>query len=372
MNNYYPSFISIIFFLLYLPVQIIAQNNSCENATLVVPGNYEVTEFSGAGAIFQGATAAVWYRFEPTTSGVFTVGACEGGGDTRLVIMLLDDCSNTNNLQIINSAEDNCSDGKGGESASIIEAIATAGSSYVIYWDNGQSEDGFTWNLSFESAGNSDAGTICETAISINTGTHQVDTLTGVGAAFSDAVSAKWYQYKPEEEGKILAINSCESNINTRLFVFEDGCEVSQIVGQDDDGCGSTGASILGKDLIVDTNKIYYIYWDDHWSKNGFIFQLELEEFPSSLRETMWGENINVYPNPTAHVLYVDYDFLENKDLIMTIYNSLGQPMLMEKWSSFLSGKREIITYDLPVGIYYLRLNTDNDFITRQFVIDRR
>ncbi len=370
MNSYSLFFSNTLFLLFFSFTQNIAQNTTCEDALIVSAGTYEVTGFSGNGAVFQGATAAAWYRFEPTTSGVFTVSSCDGGGDTRLVIMLLDDCSNTAGLQIINAAEDNCADGKGGQTASIIEAVATAGISYVIYWDNGQSEDGFTWNLSFEPAENSGEGATCETAIPITVGEHQVDSLTGVGAAFSDAVSAKWYQYIPEEN-KALAINACENNVNTRLFIFEEGCTVSQIIGQNDDGCGSSGASILEEELIVDSGSVYYIYWDDHWSKEGFVFQLDLVDFSSSLQEPAWAKNINLYPNPANHSLFVDYEFLANTDLAMTIYNGLGQALLRENWTAFYTGKVTIPIADFPAGLYFLRLTSEEGQITRQFVVNR-
>ena len=371
MNKLYFLLLGTFLFLTFIPQKGRTQNSTCVDAIVVPVGTYEVTDFSGNGAVFQGATAAAWYRFEPTTAGVFTVSSCDGGGDTRLVIMLLDDCANSDNLQIINSAEDNCADGKGGNTASTISVVATAGFSYVIYWDNGQSEDGFTWSLSFESEESSIEGSTCETAIPITIGTHQVDSLAGIGAAFSDAVSAKWYQYTPEKTS-VLAINSCESNINTRLFIFAGGCEPSQIIGQDDDGCGTSGASMLSDNTIVDSGKVYYVYWDDHWSKEGFSFQLDLVELPSAISEPVWAKDIQLYPNPATHHLLVHYTFQEYKDLTMTIFNSLGQAFLLEHWRAFNVGQIEIPLTDFSEGIYFLRLNSAEGQVTRQFVISRK
>ncbi len=370
MNKFYLLSLITFLFQIFIPQKGFTQNSTCADATIVSVGTHEVTEFAGNGAVFQGATAAAWYRFEPTTAGVFTVSSCEGGGDTRLVIMLLADCANAANLQILNSAEDNCADGKGGNTASTIEVVATAGISYVIYWDNGQSADGFTWNLSFESENNPSEGSTCETAISITTGTHEVSALTGIGAAFTDAVSAKWYQYRPEKTN-VLAINSCESNVNTRLFVFEAGCATAQIIAQNDDGCGTSGAAVLTDNVIVDSGKVYYIYWDDHSSKEGFTFQLDLVELPSGIVEPPWAKGIQLYPNPASHYLVVDYVFQENKNLTMTIFNSLGQVVLIEDWTSFSQGQIEIPIVDLYEGIYFLRLNSAEGQVTRRFVVSR-
>lgn len=368
MNKLYFLFLGTFLFLTFIPQKGFSQNSTCTDAIVVPVGIYEVTDFLGDGAVFQGATAAAWYRFEPTTAGVFTVSSCDGGGDTRLVIMLLDDCSDSDNLlQVINSVEDNCADGKGGNTASSIDVVASAGISYVIYWDNGQSEDGFTWSLSFESEDTPSEGSTCETAIPITIGTHQVDTLTGIGAAFTDAVSAKWYQYTPESTN-VLAINACESNVNTRFFIFEGGCEPAQIIGQDDDGCGISGASVLSENIIVDTGKVYYIYWDDHWSKEGFTFQLDLVELPSAISEPIWAKNIQFYPNPANRHLLVDYVFQENKDLTMTIFNSLGQSFLIEHWTTFTQGQIEIPLDNFSEGIYFLRIKSEDGQVTRQFV----
>jgi len=368
MNKYLLPNLLAFFFVVTHPIITLAQNSTCDDAAIIEVGTYEVTEFVGNGAVFQGATAAVWYRFEPTNDGVFTVSSCEGGGDTRLVIMLLDNCENTNNLQIINSAEDNCPDGQGGNTASTIAVAGSAGFSYVIYWDNGQSNDGFTWTLTFDRVENSSEGATCETAIPINTGIHQVDSLTGIGAVFTDAVSAKWYQFKPEVTN-VLTVNACESEVNTRLFVFEQGCLTSQIIAQDDNGCGASGASILEAEIIVDSGQVYYIYWDDHWAKSGFNFQLGLEELPSTVNEPTWAKHIAIYPNPADNYLFIDYDFIVGKNIRMTIYNGLGQILTRENWASFQRGKVAIPLSDYEAGIYFLNLNVNGEQLTRQFMI---
>lgn len=370
MNKHLLINLLAVLLIFFFPFISNGQNSTCDSTMLVVEGTYEVANFTGNGAVFQGATAAAWYRFEPTTDGVFTVSSCGGGGDTRLVIMFLDDCTNPSNLQIINSAEDNCADGNGGNTASTIEVAASAGFSYVIYWDNGQSNDGFTWELGFETVENSVEGATCETAISITNGIHQVDSLIGIGAAFSDAVSAKWYQYTPETN-HVLGINSCESEVNTRLFVFEGGCEISQIIAQNDDGCSASGASMLEEEVIVDSGQVYYIYWDDHWSKAGFNFELAIEDIPVTIDDPIWAEELIIYPNPVNNLLSVQYDFIKETDVKMTIFNNIGQVVLQENWQSFNHGIVPISTNELPEGVYFLNLLTNEEQLTRSFVVER-
>jgi len=370
MYKYLLTSLLAVLLIFFIPATGNSQNATCEDAITISVGTYEVTGFTGDGAVFQGATAAVWYRFEPTTDGVFTVSSCGGGGDTRLVIMTLADCGNTGSLQIINSAEDNCPDGKGGNTASTIDVVATAGFSYVIYWDNGQSNDGFTWQLTFETEERSVEGATCETAIPITDGTYRVDSLIGIGAAFTDAVSAKWYQYVPATN-HILDINACESGVNTRLFIFENGCAPNQIFAQNDDGCGVSGASLLAEEVIVDSGQVYYIYWDDHWSKEGFNFQLNIEDIPVAINDPIWSKALLIYPNPASNLLSIEYDFNKNTDLKMSIYNHIGQTVLTENWRSFDNGKITIAVDELSEGVYFLNLLADGSQLTRSFVINK-
>lgn len=363
-----PLIISRLAFLLYLfPIFMFGQNSTCSDALTVGEGEYIIEQFSGEGALFQGATAAAWYRFEPTAKGVFTVSSCNGGGDSRLVLMLLDDCSKPNEFQIINSADDNCTDGNGGEKASIIESVAVPGFSYVIYWDNGQSEDGFTWNLTFISDEDVAAGSTCESAEEISIGTHEVGEIKGTGTAFSDAVGAKWYTFTSDMDG-VLNISACESDVNTRLFVFEGTCENPQIVAQNDDGCRESGASELDDTAIIEKDKKYFIYWDDHWSKDGFSFDLNVSDIPSNIQEPAWAKGIQLYPNPVAEQLFVEYAFDEHQDLRVSIFNNLGQQLLVENWTAFKNGQVEINVSGYAKGVYFLKLSTEKEQVTRQFV----
>ena len=59
------------------------------------------------------------------------------------------------------------------------------------------------------------------------------------GATQAGATDALWYSYTPATDG-LLSINSCASDpagIDTRLYVYTDGCETLTLVANDDDGC---------------------------------------------------------------------------------------------------------------------------------------
>lgn len=366
MNKHTYNRIILLFFMLLFSIAIFANNPTCSEAAIIGAGTYEVSEYTGNGAVFQGATAAVWYRYEPTEKGVFTVSSCGGGGDTRLVVMLLDDCNQPDELQLINSADDNCADGKGGQTASTLSVVAIPNFSYVIYWDNGQSNDGFTWELRFEKEENNSVGTTCPTAVTIEVGEHTIDTLVGTGTAFSDAVSAKWYTFSPENDSHLL-INACQSGVNTRLFIWKGSCELPQLIAQDDDGCGDSGASLLNN-ILVEKEENYYIYWDDHYSKTGFTFSMMLNDVMVSTNEPIWSNTITIFPNPVTDELFIEYDFKEKKDLEIFIIHPIGQVLFREYWRGFHKGNLSLPVQQLPKGTYFLSIKTESERLVRPFV----
>jgi hypothetical protein len=343
----------------------IAQNSTCSNALTIQPGTFTIDTLQGTGAIFQGATAAAWYHYTPTEEGKFSISSCNGKADTRLVVLLLEDCVGQTDLQIINSVEDNCEDGLGTNKASFAEVTAIPGITYVIYWDNGQSSKGFSWNLVFSASQNDKKGTLCVNADTIGVGTHQIDSLSGTGSAFLDAVSARWYAFKPEKDGD-LAINSCQSGINTRLFVWKGNCPTLQKIAQDDNSCPESDAALLEK-VAIQKDSLYYIYWDDHHSNEGFEFNLSVEN-PSivSVEEPLWAKEIGIFPNPANHTLSIAYHFPKKMDLHFSILNQLGQELVHQNWTSFQNGRVNIATQSLANGFYFVKIGTPKAYIIRK------
>ncbi len=367
MNNA-PSFnfFFFTFFLLYGHFSI-GQNTTCQTALTIQPDTFTTAPLTGNGAIFQGATAAAWYRYTPEEDGIFTVSSCNGGADTRLVILLLEDCESQSDLQIINSIMDNCADGMGGNTASRIEVLAQPDFSYVIYWDDAQSASGFDWVLSFKSDNDNPLGETCATAQSIEAGTHRIDSLTGTGTAFLDAVSAKWYAFTPDRDGG-LSISSCESAVDTRLFVWKGTCDNRSILAQDDNSCGESGGSNLSN-VSVSKEETYYIYWDDHATKAGFSFDIKVEDPSVGIAEPAWAKDLVIFPNPANNQFFLKYNFSKTLNLSFLMTNSLGQVIKTRVWHSFNKGKIAIFTGNIPDGIYFINISDSKEQMVRKVLI---
>jgi len=97
-----------------------------------------------------------------------------------------------------------------------------------------------------------------------------------------------WYSYTAEADGSIN-INSCISDpagIDTRLFVYTDGCDTLTPVANDDDGCDApNGFGSIVTDVAVVGGQEYLIEWDDRWGADAFDWELTFTPAPAPVVE---------------------------------------------------------------------------------------
>ena len=74
-------------------------------------------------------------------------------------------------------------------------------------------------------------------------------------------------------------------------------------------------------------------------------------------------QQIVVFPNPAADVLYIMFDAAENQDYTMNIYDISGK--MVKTYTSVSSGKLIISTADLTKGFYSLEVQGENIFRAR-------
>ena len=148
----------------------------------------------------------------------------------------------------------------------------------VYYWDN---LNQFNLNV---------GGTTCANALEVIPGVYNdvfIVADSGGSANVTDDLGpdALWYSYTPIESGTIN-INSCISDpapVDTRLFVYTDGCDTLTLVDNDDDGCDAPngfGSSI--EEINVIGGQEYLIEWDDRWEDtNPFDWELIFTPLPA-------------------------------------------------------------------------------------------
>ena len=258
-----------------------AQNggDTCADAVAAGPGIYSdvaITVGSGS-ATNAGGTDAMWYSYIPAEDGTLSVNSCASdpsGIDTRLYVHT-DGCDT---LTIIANDDDGC-DAPNGFGSIVTDIAVVAQQEYLIQWDDRWGTDAFDWELSGPAAYVAPTGLTCDDALVATPGIFSDVAITvGSGSATNaGGTDALWYVYTAEGNGTI-GINSCASDpsgIDTRLYVYTDGCATLTGVANDDDGCDApNGFGSLVSDVSVTGGQEYLIEWDDRWGTAPFDWEL--------------------------------------------------------------------------------------------------
>ena len=92
------------------------------------------------------------------------------------------------------------------------------------------------------------------------------------------------------------------------------------------------------------------------------IFTDTLVGFTSNLRED---EFLKVYPNPVSEKITVEFPGWQMTDGIVTIYGIAGQQVMSQKMNGL---KSEIAVNNLPSGLYFIKLVSNNKTGVGRFV----
>ena len=267
-------------------VAVVEEGVNCAVAIPVTPGVYNdaaITVGSG-GAAQDDAADALWYVYTAEGDGSININSCFSvpeGIDTRLFVYT-DGCDT---LTPVGNDDDGC-DAPTTFGSILTDIDVVGGQDYLIEWDDRWGADAFDWELTFTPA----PGFSCATAVVVTPGVYNdVAIVVGsAGASQGDAADALWYSYTPEADGSIN-INSCFSvpeGIDTRLFVYTDGCDTLTPVANDDDGCDAptTFGSVV-TDVAVVGGQEYLIEWDDRWGADAFDWELTFTPAPAPVVE---------------------------------------------------------------------------------------
>ena len=259
--------------------------DTCADAVVAGPGIYsDAAIVPGTGGATQGGAAdALWYSYTPAVDGLLSINSCASdpvGIDTRLYIYT-DGCDT---LTLVANDDDGCDAPT--TFGSLIADLAVVGQQeYLIQWDDRWGADAFDWELTGPDAYVPPTGLNCGEAFTAVPGVYNDAAITpGSGSATqAGATDALWYSYTAEGNGTI-GINSCASDpvgIDTRLYVYTDGCDTLTPVANDDDGCDApTTFGSLIADVAVVSGQEYLIQWDDRWGADAFDWELTFTPAP--------------------------------------------------------------------------------------------
>ena len=212
--------------------------------------------------------------------------------------------------------------------SNILSGLTGAGNDYEIiittncggvFTDITSTPESFTWTQGIL------PGTACDSPIIAVAGTYSDVTVfdNAFNNTNSGADGAIWYSFTPTEDGTI-DVSSCASDptgVDTRLWLYTDGCTTLTAVDSDDDGCDSPntyGSVVTG--VAVSSGQEYLIEWDNRWESDEFDWTLTFTPLPDCADATnitqvqptttsatiSWSDSVN----PTVDGGY-DYELLD-------------------------------------------------------------
>jgi hypothetical protein len=113
-----------------------------------------------------------------------------------------------------------------------------------------------------------------------------------------------------------------------------------------------------------------YTFWNDANPSDSVQVRLEYNGTTGIHQMTGSLGNLYVYPNPVSNNAFLYVNSLENKEVNMTVVNSLGAT-ISEKQVSLNEGKNKIDlhTGDLSNGIYFVVVKDGQSTVTKKFIV---
>ncbi len=153
-------------------------------------------------------------------------------------------------------------------------------------------------------------GEVCTLAIPVTRGTYSVaPVISGFGAntSFSGlegSCHAKWYRYESAYERQVT-VTACDQPVDTRLLIFTGAdCTALEWLDFNDDCDLENGVFASSLSFSALPGQVYYFYWDDYWSYEGFSFTV-IEDSPLAVRATFQVDMSATTPDP-AGVFIID------------------------------------------------------------------
>jgi hypothetical protein len=214
------------------------------------------------------APSAAWFTYTPASDGILTVSSCDQGVDTRVWVF----SGGCGGQALEGMNDDRCISAGTDPYASYREVLVTAGTEYLIVWDNAWETTGFDFEITL-STDPAAEGNFCETAIPVGLGVHTIDAINGeasvagpnIGTFVSSTTpyaQSEWYSFTPTENSQITISSCAMTTENTRVWVYEGSCGFDNLtlIATNDDGCATQS---LIEDLPVSAGTTYYIEWDN-------------------------------------------------------------------------------------------------------------
>lgn len=100
------------------------------------------------------------------------------------------------------------------------------------------------------------------------------------------------------------------------------------------------------------------------------VIEVSAKEYTLGVEELTKGETLRVYPNPTSGKFNVLVDLPENETVKVGVYDVTGAELQNVVTSSMAKGLYEVDMASYAAGVYYVRLNVNDQIITKKVVLN--
>ena len=80
---------------------------------------------------------------------------------------------------------------------------------------------------------------------------------------------------------------------------------------------------------------------------------------------------LEVYPNPSQGIFFVAFELPNPEDLVVTIYNELGQTVWQRQIAQASVGRVEVTLGAVATGMYSVELRAGSSLSTRKIVVGK-
>ena len=202
----------------------------------------------------------------------------------------------------------------------------------------------------------------CANAISVTTGTYTNTGLTGTELPTPDCsdeedapFAADWYSFTATSTNPVTISSSTPENlaefVDTRLHVYSGTCGNLVCVGFSDDFDPDNDNYTSEVTFTPVAGQTYFFVWDDYWYFFETTFNFNVTQQPLS-RDGFEASKIKLYPNPVENNVTISQQEVIDG---ITVYNLLGQKVLMQK---FASNEVSVNLESLSAGAYLLEVSS--------------
>lgn len=151
-------------------------------------------------------------------------------------------------------------------------------------------------------------------------------------------------------------------------LLIESGCYVFHIVDDWGDGmCCDYGE---GSYTITNQDGTILASGGDFGSEERVVLNIT-NEVIVDIQEPIDKNAFQVFPNPAQDNFNISFDLNETNDVSVSLYNALGQQVKSMQSTTYLSGENTIQmnTQNLPSGLYFVTLHTENGDFSKRITI---